>query len=38
MAKLPQETITTIFNLQRRLLERIHKATATEAVIFEEFG
>ncbi len=38
MAKLPQETITTIFNLQRRLLERIDEATATEAVIFEAFG
>ncbi len=38
MAKLPQETITTIFNLQRRLLKRIDEATATEAVIFEEFG
>ncbi len=34
MAKLPQETITTIFNLQRRLLERIDEATATEAMIY----
>lgn len=38
MAKLPEETITTIFNLQRRLLERIDQATATEATIFEQFG
>lgn len=38
MAKLPDETITTIFNLQRRLLERIDEATATEAIIFERFG
>ncbi len=38
MAKLPEETITIIFNLQRRLLERIDEATATEATIFERFG
>lgn len=38
MAKLPDETIQTIFNLQRRLLERIDEATATEAMIFERFG
>jgi len=38
MAKLPEKTITTIFNLQRRLLERIDEATATEATIFEQFG
>ena len=34
MAKLPQETITTIFNLQRRLLGCIDEATATEAMIY----
>ena len=38
MAKLADETITTIFNLQRRLIERIDEATATEATIFEQFG
>lgn len=38
MAKLPDETITTIFNLQRRLLERIDEATATEAMIYKRFG
>lgn len=38
MAKLPEATITTIFTLQRRLLERIDEATAMEAVIFERFG
>lgn len=52
MAKLPDETTTTIFNLQRQLLERIDmaagsevssptladEATATEALLFEEFG
>lgn len=38
MAKLPSETFTTIFNLQLQLLERIDEATATEAMIFEQFG
>ncbi|GEM_PF-2711357 len=34
MAKLPEETSTTIFNLQRRLLQRIDEATATALIIF----
>jgi len=38
VAKLPDETITTVFTLQRRLIERIDNATATEATIFEQFG
>lgn len=38
MAKLPDETLTIVFNLQRRLLERIDASTATEAIIFEQFG
>lgn len=38
MAKLPDETFSTIFSLQRRLLERINEATATDAAIFEQFG
>lgn len=38
MAKLPDETFSTIFSLQRRLLERIDEATATDAAIFERFG
>ncbi len=38
MAKLPDETLTIAFNLQKRLLERIDAATATEAIIFEQFG
>ena len=38
MAKLPDETITIVFNLQRRMLKRIDEATATEAAIFEQFG
>lgn len=38
MAKLPDETITIIFNLQRRLLQRIDEASATETIIFELFG
>ncbi len=38
MAKLPDTTVTIIFDLQRQLLERINEATATEAIIFEQFG
>lgn len=38
MANLPEETITTIFNLQRRLLRLINEATATAFVILGEFG
>ena len=38
MAKLPDETITIVFNLQRRMLKRIDEAAATEAAIFEQFG
>lgn len=38
MTKLPDETITTVFALQRRLLERINEATATALNIFEQFG
>ena len=38
MAKLSDETLTIVFNLQRRLLQRINEATETEAIIFEQFG
>lgn len=38
MARLQDETITTIFYLPLRLLERIDEATATEATIFARFG
>lgn len=38
MAKLPDEILTTIFNLQRHLLERIDEATATEFSLFELYG
>jgi hypothetical protein len=38
MAKLPDELLTTIFNLQRQLLERIDEATATEFALFEFYG
>ncbi len=38
MAKLPKETVTIIFDLQRQLLDRIDEATATEAIVFEQFG
>lgn len=38
MAKLPAEIVTIIFDLQKQLLDRIDEATATEAIIFEQFG
>lgn len=38
MANLPEETLTTVLNLQRRLLQLINKATATGFIILEQFG
>jgi hypothetical protein len=38
MAKLPDETLTIIFTLQRQLVEGIDEAAATESMIFEQFG
>jgi hypothetical protein len=38
MAKLPDQTLTTIFDLQQRLVELIDKAKATEFSLFEQFG
>ncbi len=38
MAKLPDETITRVLNLQRQLLERIDDAAATEFAILAQFG
>ena len=38
MAKLPDQTLTTIFYLQRRLVELIDEAKAVEFAIFERFG
>ncbi|MFE1747776.1 hypothetical protein [Coleofasciculus sp. H7-2] len=38
MAKLPDQTLATIFYLQRRLVELIDEAKATEFAIFERFG
>ncbi len=38
MAKLPDATVTIIFDLQRQLLKRIDEATATEAIVFGRFG
>ncbi len=38
MAKLPDETLTTIFTLQRQLVEGIDEAAAAESMIFEQFG
>ncbi len=35
MAKLPDEVLTTIFKLQRQLLELIDEATATESTLLE---
>lgn len=38
MAKLPDQTLTTIFYLQRRLVELIDEAKTTEFELFEKFG
>lgn len=38
MAKLLPETLTNIFQLQRRLIELIDEASATEIMLFERFG
>ncbi len=38
MANLPNETITTVLNLERRLLQLINEATAAGFVILEQFG
>ena len=38
MAKLKDATVKIIFDLQGQLLNRIDDATATEAIIFEQFG
>lgn len=38
MAKLPDEIITTVFTLQRQLLERMDEATATVFVMLAEYG
>lgn len=35
---LPEETLSIVFNLQKRLLQRINEATATEAILFTQFG
>ena len=38
MAKLTEEILTKIFALQRRLVELIDEAKATELSLFEHFG
>lgn len=38
MAKLPDNTLSTIFKLQRQLLERIDETTGTEFALFELYG
>jgi hypothetical protein len=38
MAKLPEQTLIIILNLQRRLIEGIDEATALELLLLQEFG
>ncbi|OKH33165.1 hypothetical protein NIES2119_24205 [[Phormidium ambiguum] IAM M-71] len=38
MARLPAETLRSIFNLQQQLLEQIDEARAVEFVLLEQFG
>ena len=38
MAKLPDEILTTIFSLQRKLAVGIEEASATEWILFEQYG
>lgn len=38
MVQLPEETTTTVLNLQRRLLAIIHQATAAGFIILEQYG
>ncbi len=38
MAKLPDQSLASIFYLQRRLVELINEAKATEFQLFEQFG
>jgi hypothetical protein len=38
MAKLPEQLILSILNLQRQLIEGIDEATALETLLFQQFG
>ena len=38
MAKLPDETISTIFRLQQRLVALLDTATAAEYILLQQFG
>ncbi|MDY6807306.1 MAG: hypothetical protein SXA11_26315 [Cyanobacteriota bacterium] len=38
MAKLPEETLSTIFSLMRQLAEGIEEASAAEWQLFEQYG
>ncbi|MDF0552689.1 hypothetical protein [Kamptonema sp. UHCC 0994] len=38
MAELPDETITIILELERRLVKLINQAGATELTVFERYG
>lgn len=38
MANLPEETINTVLNLQRKLIQLINEATAAGFIILEQYG
>jgi hypothetical protein len=38
VAKLAEQTITTIFELQRRMIQLIDEAKATEFMLFGQYG
>lgn len=38
MAQLPEQTTTTVLNLQRRLLAIIDQAAAIDFLILEQYG
>ena len=38
MANLPEETLTTVFNLQKQLFYIINEATATDYNLVEQYG
>ncbi len=38
MTPLPEDTLDTVFSLERRLLSLINESTATQFIILEQFG
>lgn len=38
MVKLPDDILSTIFTLQRRLVELLNETTATEYILMQRFG